>query len=43
MTARELWPGPEVRWFVLGPDAKSRRLPAVVAVDDLLLGVAWAW
>lgn len=39
--ATELWPGPETRWFVFEPVSGGAPVPAVVAVDDLLIGVLW--
>lgn len=37
----DLWPGPGVSWFVFEPPARGTKVPAVIAVDDLLIGVLW--
>jgi hypothetical protein len=37
----ELWPGPETCWFVFEPAPRQPPIPAVVAMDELLIGVLW--
>lgn len=37
----ELWPGPGPRWFVFEPAPRQAPVPAVIAIDALLVGVLW--
>ena len=37
----ELWPGPGPHWFVFEPAPRQVPVPAVIAIDALLVGVLW--
>lgn len=37
----DLWPGQSSSWFVFEPPSGEPAVPAVIAVDDLLIGVLW--
>lgn len=41
--AEELWPGPDVTWFVFAPRQGDHCKHAIVGVDDLLVGATWVW